>query len=148
MILLWISVVFLFLLGWVLAATVEVVVDTEGPELAVWWSGIRVWNMDWEKMFSGERRRRGRKQMEGKRRQGRNSGEGRGVWMRMMRQCRVEEFYLSLDTGDYAVNAVLYPLNYYPWPAGCRLRVNFEDYNRLRMRIGVRPWRLLAAWVV
>lgn len=66
--------------------------------------------------------------------------------VRLLRSFRVQEWRLALDTGDYPLNARLYPLNFL---GGLRnhLLVNFNDENYLYVRIRNSPWRMLWAFL-
>lgn len=66
--------------------------------------------------------------------------------IRVLRSFRVQEWKLAIDTGDYPLNARLYPLNFM---GGLRnhLRVNFNDENYLYVRIRNSPWRMLWAFL-
>lgn len=59
---------------------------------------------------------------------------------------RVDEWTLAIDTGDYPLNAKLYPLNFLP---GLRdhLDVNFMDRNYFYLKIRNTPWKLLYAYL-
>lgn len=62
------------------------------------------------------------------------------------RSFRIVEWKLAIDTGDYALNARLYPLNFLP-----RLRhhldVNFAEKNYFYMKIRNYPWRMIYAFL-
>ena len=57
---------------------------------------------------------------------------------------RVTEWKLALDTGDYTLNAVLYPLNFLPHTAN-HLLVNFQNENYLVLKVRNRPWKIVYA---
>jgi hypothetical protein len=58
----------------------------------------------------------------------------------------VEEWRLAMDTGDYILNARLFPLNFLP---GCRnhLHINFLEENYLYLKIRNYPWKIIYAFV-
>jgi len=64
----------------------------------------------------------------------------------MLRTCRVEEWQLAIDTGDYALNAQIYPLNFVP-ALHHHLGINFNNKNYLYMKIRNSPVRILYAYL-
>jgi hypothetical protein len=66
--------------------------------------------------------------------------------IRVIRTFRVTEWQLAVDTGDYTLNAQLYPLNYLPY-AFEHLDINFRDTNFLVLKIRNRPWKILRAFL-
>lgn len=66
--------------------------------------------------------------------------------MNMIKAFRMEEWKLALDSGDYALNAQLYPLNFLPvfYP---NLNINFMDEQYIYIRISSPPWKLLIAFL-
>lgn len=66
-------------------------------------------------------------------------------WKKLVRSFRIKAFRLDLDTGDPILNAKLFPvfamLEYRVGGFG----INFQDYNRLYLRMENRPIRLLTA---
>jgi hypothetical protein len=66
--------------------------------------------------------------------------------VRVLRTCKVEEWQLAIDTGDYALNAQIYPLNF--WPVlHHHFGINFNDENYLYVKISNRPVRILYAYL-
>ncbi len=66
--------------------------------------------------------------------------------LRVAETFRVTEWQLATDTGDYCLNAQLYPLNYLPH-AFEHLHVNFADENYFVMKIKNRPVNILYAYL-
>jgi len=87
--------------------------------------------------------------------QGRSKAKGRSLrWMmgRMVRGARVlgsfrmKRLEIALDTGDPVLTARLYALNFYPYPRGKHIHINFVGDNYFLLRMTNRPWRILTAW--
>jgi hypothetical protein len=63
---------------------------------------------------------------------------------RIIKGVHVNEWQLAVDTGDYARNAQLYPLNFIP--AFYRhLLINFTGDNYLIIKIQSRAWKIIYA---
>ncbi len=69
-----------------------------------------------------------------------------GKLIRCIKTFRVEEWKLALDSGDYTINAQLYPLNFM---AGLRghLNINYMEENSLYLKIRNYPWKILYAFI-
>ena len=65
--------------------------------------------------------------------------------IRVLRTFRVKEWRLAIDTGDYTLNARLFPLNFQTG-LSTHLLVNFTDENYLYIRIRNRPLKMLYAY--
>ncbi len=65
---------------------------------------------------------------------------------RVLATFRVEQWQLAIDTGDYVLNAQLYPVNFLPRCYG-HLQINFTGENYGYIRIRNRPWQLLYAYL-
>jgi hypothetical protein len=63
-----------------------------------------------------------------------------------MKTFRVKEWKLAIDTGDYPLNAKLYPLNFLPGLQH-HLEVNFTERNYFYIKIHNAPWRIIHAWL-
>jgi hypothetical protein len=59
---------------------------------------------------------------------------------------RVNQWKLGIDTGDYPLNARLYPLNFVPGLQD-HLDINFMDRNYCSFKIVNAPWKILYAWL-
>lgn len=66
--------------------------------------------------------------------------------LNVVRTFRIEEWKLAIDTGDYARNAQIYPLNFLPKLSG-HMQINFNDENYLYVRIRNRPLKMLYAFL-
>lgn len=65
--------------------------------------------------------------------------------IRVLRSCRVQQWGLAVDTGDYTLNARLYPFNFFGKLHG-HLLVNFTDQNYFYIRVRNRPVKMLYAF--
>ncbi len=67
--------------------------------------------------------------------------------IRLLKTFRIKKFWLDLDTGNYMVNAKMYPvfvlLDYY----GVACHINFEGRNRLILRMQNRPIHLIKSFI-
>lgn len=66
---------------------------------------------------------------------------------RLLRAFYVESWWIALDTGDYTLNARLYPLNYMPRLRG-HVDINFEGRDELHLILRTTAWKLLRAWLI
>ncbi|OQP58173.1 hypothetical protein A3860_07565 [Niastella vici] len=64
----------------------------------------------------------------------------------VLRSCTVQQWQLSIDTGDFAKNAELYPFTFYPALCG-HLRINFTNENYFFIRIHNQVWKMLMAYL-
>lgn len=64
----------------------------------------------------------------------------------VLRSCKVQQWQLSIDTGDHTKNAQLYPLSFYPAVYG-HLRISFTNENYFFIRIRNQLWRMLVAYL-
>ncbi|TYP98990.1 hypothetical protein C7447_102308 [Tenacibaculum adriaticum] len=69
-------------------------------------------------------------------------------FFKLLRSFKVKQFWLNIDTGNYVLNAQLYPLvaflNYYK--EGC-LNINFQDKNELVLEVENRPIRIIKSFI-
>ena len=67
--------------------------------------------------------------------------------LRIARTFKVDQLLVDVDTGDCITNAKLYPpfafLNYY----GGQFSVNFENRNRLLLKVQNRPIRIIKSFI-
>lgn len=75
-----------------------------------------------------------------------SSKKVQAIW-RMIRSFKIKEFKLDIDTGDYVLNAKLYPAFYLLRHFGNNVAVNFEDRNRLALVIQNRPINILKSFI-
>ncbi len=66
-------------------------------------------------------------------------------WGKLLRSFRIKAFRLDMDTGDVLLNAKLFPLFALLDHRMGGFGINFQDYNRLYLRMENRPIRLLTA---
>lgn len=67
--------------------------------------------------------------------------------IRLIRTFKIVDWEVAIDTGDFARNAQLYPLNFIPFSHN-NLYINFMDQNYLVLRVSNRPWKMLFAFLV
>jgi len=69
-------------------------------------------------------------------------------WLRLIRSFRVKAFYLDVDSGDYVINAYLYPI--FLWLAqswGRPVRINFWGENHVEVNLVNRSIYVLWAFL-
>jgi len=66
--------------------------------------------------------------------------------MRVIKSFTVIRLELSLDTSDPVMNAQLFPLNFFPYPDGKWIHINFLEENYLLLHIRNTAGRMLRAW--
>jgi hypothetical protein len=67
--------------------------------------------------------------------------------LRLIRSFRVRYFRCDLDTGNPVLNARLYPAFYLLDRTLGGFGINFQDHNRLALRVENRPLRILRAFI-
>jgi len=67
--------------------------------------------------------------------------------VRLLKSFEVKRFTLDMDTGDYVVNAKMYPIFVFLNQYVASFHINFEDRNRLVMDIRNRPYRILKTFI-
>jgi hypothetical protein len=148
------------LIAWLLLSTIVVRLDTDIPHLILEWRTVAGIRATWEEdtiaveIKTGLFRRKWlplRTQRSKPRKTTKRSTHGKppdaARIIRTLKGCRLDYFDLALDSGNPLINAWLYPLNFVSLPTGRTIRINFENYNHLRLQISAKPWRLLAAWI-
>jgi hypothetical protein len=160
-VLLVILLLLLALVLWLLWAPLQLEIDSRQPVARLRWISIgraAVWyEEEWWLSFrvfffqktlrlasiKAKPKKRPAKRMKKPKRRGRMTLQ---KMIRLLRSFRVQEWKWALDTGDYPLNARLYPLNFTN-----RLRnhllVNFNNENYLYVSIWNRPWRMLWAFL-
>jgi hypothetical protein len=152
----------LLIIGWLLLAPLQLQIDTRIPEISLRWitvgkaiigyeqgkwylkvSGLflfKRWEL--EKLIFKSKKKAHRLKSKKKARQ--------YNWLKkfanVVKTFRVTRWQFTMDTGDAAKNAWLYPLNFYP---GTRhhLYINFLDENYFLLEIRNSPWRLIKAFI-
>lgn len=159
MIWLWIILLLIILLAlWLLLAPMQLEIDTRLPGAGLRWFSIgraRIWyDKEWwlsfrvffyRKTLRLASVRPGPKKI-GTGRVKKRSGFSLKKMIRVLRSFRVQEWKLAIDTGDYPLNAQLYPLNFADRFRN-HLLVNFNEENFLYVRIRNSPWRVLWAYL-
>lgn len=67
--------------------------------------------------------------------------------LRLARSFKVQKLSLDMDTGDYVVNAKLYPVFMLLDRHVGSFHINFEDRNRLVMDVRNTPYRLIKSFI-
>lgn len=67
--------------------------------------------------------------------------------LRLVRSFKVQKLSLDMDTGDYVVNAKLYPVFMLLDRYVGTFHINFEDRNRLVMDVRNTPYRLIKSFI-
>ena len=150
--------------GWLLFSPLQLDIDTRSASAELRWlsiGGVRIWyEEEWwmsarilfyRKTIRVSRMKATSKKV--KKAPVKVKQEGKINRARMMRKAirairtfRVTEWQLAVDTGDYAGNACLYPLNFLPGTAG-HLHINFSEENFLVIKTRNSPWKLLYAFL-
>lgn len=157
-----IIIVLLVILCWLLFSPMAIEVDTRIPGAAVYWQSIgsaQLWyNEEWllsmqllfyHKTFRmdelGKKSPEKKALMKKKKAKKMKKSRLLKKIIRVLQSFRVTEWKLAIDTGDYARNAQLYPLNFIPRIVE-HLQINFADENYLLLKIRNNPWKILYAW--
>lgn len=67
--------------------------------------------------------------------------------LRLVRTFKVQKLRLDMDTGDYVVNAKLYPVFMLLNRHVGSFHINFQDRNRLVMDVRNTPYRLIKSFI-
>ena len=164
MVLLIILIVLLGFIAWLIFSPLVLEIDTRMPQAAIRWIRIgkaRVWyDNEWWLSFriffyrktirfsdikSKTKRIKAAKPKEKRKRKMRISRLLRKM-IRVLKTFRLTEWQLAIDTGDYCLNAQLYPLNYLPH-AFEHLHINFAGKNYFVMKMKNRPLNILYAYL-
>jgi hypothetical protein len=161
-----IVILVLVLLCWLLFSPFQLELDTATSSARFTWWGIgaaSVWYEEgwWmyfrilfvhKKMRLNKRRgentgRRGKKRRnDADRRRGSKKQFPFYKMVNCVKTFRIREWKLSIDTGDYSLNARLYPLNFVPGFQH-HLDINFMDRNDCSITIVNAPWKILYAFL-
>jgi len=163
----WLLIVLLFLIlciCWILVSPLSMVVDTRTPMAALRWTGIgrmRIWyEGEWwlsmqfpffRKTFSvAEMKSNPKRNTKATAHTGSKGKPKRKnllkIMRTLMRSVEVEDWQLALDTGDFARNGQLYPINYLPGNFS-HLHINFIDQNYLMIKMKFRIWKIVFAFI-
>jgi hypothetical protein len=66
--------------------------------------------------------------------------------IRLISTFKIKDWQLGIDTGDFANNARLYPLNFIPY-CNKHVQINFTGENFLYLKIVNSPWRIVYAFL-
>jgi len=163
----WLLIVLLFLIlciCWTLFSPLYMEVDTRTPMAALRWIGIgrmRIWYEDewWLRIqFPFFRKTFRIADMKSSTKRKTNTpahlaSKGKPtkkkfskILRTFIKAVKIEEWQLALDTGDFARNGQLYPINYLPGNFG-HLHINFMDQNYLVIKLKIRVWKIVFAFI-
>jgi hypothetical protein len=160
---------FLLLIGLILFDPFELCIDTVRNDYHLRWRALgsarlkgpvddpvlRVWVLGWRREFrmldwaAGEKK----PQAEKPRRKKTKAGSGRPRWLtwrfalRMLRTFRVRRLRVQLDTGDYALNGLLYPVFVQLSRWAGHWRIAFGGPSELDLLVTNRGWDVLVAFL-
>ena len=158
-----ILVILIGCIGWVLISPLTIEIDTRIPGAQLKWKGVgdarlwyeREWWLSFRILFFRKKIRlsavgSGRKLIKRatKKQRPQSGVHGRHILARMIRiikTFRVKTWHVALDTGDYTVNARLYPVNF-ARPVFGHVHINFVGENYLVIIITNRPWKIISAY--
>jgi len=117
-----------------------------------WWMYFRI--LFFHKQMRLNKRRGVNTERRGEKRRSENEGKRKKPkshfpfykMVKCLRTFRIKEWKLSVDTGDYALNARLYPLNFVP-EFQHHLDINFMDRNEGSIKLVNAPWKILYAFI-
>lgn len=70
-----------------------------------------------------------------------------GKLLRVLKTFKVQRFSVDMDTGDYTLNAKLYPIFMFLDRRVGSFHINFHDCNRLVLDVRNRPYRILKSFI-
>jgi hypothetical protein len=150
---------------WLLTAPLYIEIDTRVPEAKLRWMSIgcctiryqREWLLDLKVPFyrhtfrlanmASQKKKpveKGEKKIKPARQKSPLRKLQKG-WQ-VLRSSTVQQWQLSIDTGDYTKNARLYPFTFYPTLYG-HLTISFTNENYFFIRIRNQVWRMLVAYL-
>ena len=163
----WIIVILLLLillLSWLLLSSLNIELDSRIPRAGIKWGTIgnaRIWYEEgwrmhvhvpfYQKTFNlAEIKRKPRKIIPedagNKEKKRRNLRRMIKMIIPMAKTFRITEWKLALDTGDYSLNAPLYPLNFLPF-ASNHVLINFQNENYVVLKVRNRPLKILIVFL-
>lgn len=151
--------VLLSVIAWILLAPFIIEVDTRIPEAQVRWRSIghaRIWFEDeWWFSFqvffyrktirlSGIKAKPQKAKPPVKKKKTKKLKLTRVLIkaIRVIKTFRLREWQLYFDSGNYLLNAQIYPLNYLPF-AYRHVYINFMDENYLVLKATNQPWKIV-----
>lgn len=152
------AVIFL-LLCWIIFSPIIIQVDTRVPKAELRWISIgkvvfwyeAEWWLSFRILFFRKKIRLASitvspKKIEKKRRQKTSKISLLRKMLKMLRAFRIQEWQLSIDTGNYLYNAWLYPVNFLPYSYG-HLHINFNNENYFFIKVRSSPWKMIYAYL-
>lgn len=157
-----ILLIFLSICIWLLLSPFIIEVDTRIPQVGIRWISIgkmRIWYEDewWlsfriffytKKIRVAAIKRKAKKKDDAAKTRRRKT---RFIsllqkMIRISKTFRVQEWQLAVDTGDFTLNARLYPVNYLPY-THTHLHINFSDENYFILKMKNQPWKIALAYL-
>jgi hypothetical protein len=163
----WLLIVLLFLIlciCWILFSPLYMEVDTRTPMASLRWTGIgrmRIWyEEEWwlriqfpffHKTFkvadmNSRPKRKTKPPAHSASKRKPTIRKFLKILRTLISAVKVEEWQLALDTGDFARNGQLYPINYLPGNF-THLHINFIDQNYLVIKLKIRVWKIVFAFI-
>lgn len=149
-------------LVWLLTAPVYIEIDTRVPEASVRWVAIgrcRIWyQQEWLlhvqvpfyrhtfRLAAQTTQKKKPAKKKTKPAQRKNFRRKLQKGWQVLRSCKVQQWQLSVDTGDFARNAQLYALVFYPALYG-HLKISFTNESYFFIRIRSQVWKMLVAYL-
>ncbi|OQP40144.1 hypothetical protein A4D02_14525 [Niastella koreensis] len=152
------------LVCWLLVAPVELEIDTIHAQAAVHWisiGSVRVWyEEEWwfsiqvfffHKTMPFSQMKKGPKKAtatleNGKQKKKLKTKSILKKVTQVIGSLQITEWRLAIDSGEYNLNARLYPLNFLSWTAG-HLFINFQGNNYLVAKLRAQPWKIALAFI-
>ncbi|HMU47476.1 MAG TPA: hypothetical protein PKC72_13975 [Chitinophagaceae bacterium] len=147
---------FTSLLIWLLVSPLVISLDTRIPIVQMKWATIgeagiwydETWKIKFRILFFRKtiQFNRGKKKITAKKKSIKSKKRKIPLQkiIRLLKTFKINKWNLSVDSGDYIENALLYPMNFLR-PFQNHLNINFNDENYLFIEITNRPWKILFA---
>lgn len=155
----------LLILVWMLIAPIILWVDTEKGRFEIHWKGLIksrlvlynnslvLWNkfLFWKKdvdLLKLDRKKTFKRQKD-KSQQSQNKLKGFRKMISVLKSFDVISYRINLDTGDYAVNGLFYPLIYFLGERRKKgfFRINFNGVNSIQLRLENRMYKIVWALI-
>lgn len=152
--------VLILLLLLLLFLPISVVIDSEVPHAFFqykwigegwiwyedeWWLSFRIFFFKKKMLLSGIKRNKRQIEKKPGLKRKNNTLSFKKV-LRITRTFRIREWKIGIDTGDHALTAQLYPLNFVP-SLFRHVRINFTGENYLFIKMDNNAWRILYAYL-
>jgi len=152
-----IIVLIVLLIGFLLWTPIIIRVDTETNDYQIQWRGLAKARIEGDereivriklnvlflnfkfyplRSWGNSKKKKGHSEVKKKKKF--NPKNGR-IALRVLRTFEVKQFLLHLDTGDYILNAKLYPVFFFLNRTRGNFAINFNNKNRLALQVQNRP---------